>query len=568
MKRYLYLTLQLFLLFFIISCATKNVVPVATVQPSTVDADLSCSYFYFLWGAHAEFNQHYEEAQEAYEKALICDPSILYIREKLPILLLRMGKTDEAIAWLSEAIAREPEEINYRLLLASLHIQQKEYAQATELYELASKQKPEDHAIKLRLGLLYSQTEQFDKAERIFNELRSDDEESYAAYLALARLYRRNQQFDRAAESYERALDLNWSKDLAYELAQFYLGQHQYEKALRIVTTVTDNDPFDESGALSRVQVLLDLQRSAQALEELEHIREYSRNPTKIDVIIAKILIHDNRIAEATALLTKAAGNAEDSEPEYLLGLIAYQRGNMTSSLDHLGHVSKTSHQHDEAVYLQSQILQELDKTEAAISLLKRSISDKESRSPLFYVLLSAIYQKQNNYREAATLMIAGIDAYPDNPELIFEYGMVLERSGQHEKAVSQMEKVLSLQPEHAEALNYLGYTWADQNRNLDKALQYIKKANEIRPDNGFILDSLGWVYYRLGKFAKAAEELERAIELEPDDPHIYEHLGDTYSSLGNKAKALTNYRNAARLFHDVQRKKLVQDKIDALQHQ
>jgi len=125
------------------------------------------------------------------------------------------------------------------------------------------------------------------------------------------------------------------------------------------------------------------------------------------------------------------------------------------------------------------------------------------------------------------------------------------------------MEKVLALQADHVEALNYLGYTWADNNINLDKALEYIQKANGLKPDNGFILDSLGWVYFRLGDLEKAGNELERAIALEPEDPNIQEHLGDVYQAAGQKEKARHAWRKAMDLFKEGDKKGKVQKKID-----
>ena len=129
------------------------------------------------------------------------------------------------------------------------------------------------------------------------------------------------------------------------------------------------------------------------------------------------------------------------------------------------------------------------------------------------------------------------------------------------------MQQVLELQPDHAEALNFIGYTWADKNMNLEKALEYITRAAELKPDNGFIIDSLGWVYYRLGKFHKAVKELQRSLELEPEDPNIYEHLGDVYHSLNKIPQALENYKRAYEKYIDVDKKSAVQKKIHALEN-
>jgi tetratricopeptide (TPR) repeat protein len=127
------------------------------------------------------------------------------------------------------------------------------------------------------------------------------------------------------------------------------------------------------------------------------------------------------------------------------------------------------------------------------------------------------------------------------------------------------MEKVLELQPAHVEALNYLGYTWAENNVHLDKALEFINKAIALKPDNGFILDSLGWVYFRMGELEKAKTALERAIVLEPEDPYILEHMGDIYQAGVQKDKARDSWYKARELSKDQEMKEKIEKKIDAL---
>ncbi len=128
------------------------------------------------------------------------------------------------------------------------------------------------------------------------------------------------------------------------------------------------------------------------------------------------------------------------------------------------------------------------------------------------------------------------------------------------------MEKVLELQPNHAEALNYLGYTWADNNVNLEKALEYIQKSIALKPGNGYIRDSLGWVYFRLGQLDMAVQEILEALKLEPNDPHIYEHLGEIYHAQGKESEALKAYQKAEELFVDQSKKLRMQEKINELQ--
>ena len=94
--------------------------------------------------------------------------------------------------------------------------------------------------------------------------------------------------------------------------------------------------------------------------------------------------------------------------------------------------------------------------------------------------------------------------------------------------------------------LNYLGYTWVDQSQNLKTAMDYIRKAVKLKPDDGYYVDSLGWAYYRLGNLQAAVENLERAVELKPDDPIINDHLGDAYWRVGRTLEAKYQWQQSA----------------------
>ena len=236
--------------------------------------------------------------------------------------------------------------------------------------------------------------------------------------------------------------------------------------------------------------------------------------------------------------------------------------------MSHLALVTITSDIFEESIYLQTRIYKKLGQPENSTKLLTKHISNPDSRSPLFYVLLSTLYQEQKKIPEAIALLKTAVNIYHDNPQLFFEYGLLLEKNGMYQQAINNMEKVIELQPDHAEALNFIGYTLADNNIHLDRALDYIQKAVKLKPDNGYITDSLGWVYFRMGELDLAAAKLEYASELEPGDPHIYEHLGDVYRALEKKTKALQTYRKAYKLFTNEKKRLEVRDKIDALKKQ
>jgi Tfp pilus assembly protein PilF len=186
------------------------------------------------------------------------------------------------------------------------------------------------------------------------------------------------------------------------------------------------------------------------------------------------------------------------------------------------------------------------------------------------YVLLASLYQLKKKEDLGRQTFVRAIQAYPDNDQLLYEYGLFLDYRGEHQQAMDVMQKVIKLQPEHAAALNYVGYTWADKKVHLDKAFKYIKRAVELKPDNGYIRDSLGWVYYRQGKLDEAIKTLEEAVRLSPDDPAILDHLGDVYLEAGRTADALRTYKKALKLFKDPdgEEYRRVQEKITILERQ
>ena len=139
-----------------------------------------------------------------------------------------------------------------------------------------------------------------------------------------------------------------------------------------------------------------------------------------------------------------------------------------------------------------------------------------------------------------------------------FQLGAAYERNRQYDTAAKIFNKAIGMSPEYHNAMNYLGYMWADINRNLDEATTLIIKANELEPDNAAYVDSLGWLYFRQGKFDEALTELLRAAELTKDEPDstIFEHIGDAHQALGQADKAKAAWQRAHELL-DVQLEKV-----------
>ncbi|HMK73033.1 MAG TPA: tetratricopeptide repeat protein [Myxococcaceae bacterium] len=158
---------------------------------------------------------------------------------------------------------------------------------------------------------------------------------------------------------------------------------------------------------------------------------------------------------------------------------------------------------------------------------------------------LAVLLERQGRPQEAIALLTRALDQRPRQESLLFSLAAAYERSGDHQQSITRMREVLALNPDNASALNFIGYTLADQGMDLDEAERMLKRALELRPDTGAFLDSLGWVYFRRHDLARAVPTLERAAALEPDEPVIAEHLGDAYLGQDRKQDAASSYRRA-----------------------
>jgi Flp pilus assembly protein TadD len=192
--------------------------------------------------------------------------------------------------------------------------------------------------------------------------------------------------------------------------------------------------------------------------------------------------------------------------------------------------------------------LDTIDKTEEAKQRLQKLL--KEHPDDIDAIMaLGSILRGRKEFAECAQVYSKGVDtiANPERPNwLIFYFrGICNERAKAWDKAEADLKQALKLYPDQPHVLNYLGYSWIDQGINLDEGMRMIRRAVEQRPDDGYIVDSLGWAYFRTGNYDEAVKNLERAVELKPDDPTINDHLGDAYAKIGRTLEAEFQWAHA-----------------------
>ncbi len=230
------------------------------------------------------------------------------------------------------------------------------------------------------------------------------------------------------------------------------------------------------------------------------------------------------------------------------------------------GQVPDTSPLRDNADIQTGLTLDVLGRSDESIAFLKGIVAQNAKDTDAL-TTLGNIQREQKHYGDAITSYTQAMASLPAGDKsawsLLYFRGISYERDKQWPAAEADFKQALVLYPDQPLVLNYLGYSWVDRGVHLDEAFQMLRKAVALRPEDGFIVDSLGWAHYRLGDYAEAVKELERAIELKPGDPTINDHLGDAYWRVGRKLDAQFQWNHARDLKPEPEDLPAILDKIE-----
>lgn len=241
-----------------------------------------------------------------------------------------------------------------------------------------------------------------------------------------------------------------------------------------------------------------------------------------------RLLGHDNADLKAAARTLYAQGLAELGRVEEALETLSAKSG-------------------DDRRWLGArlEILFNHGREEEAESQLAK-LAESGKSTDLFFA--ARLYQRKEDYEPVVRLMERLVEDEPESLQALFMLGAAYERQDARGQSIATFQRILEIQPDYAPALNYLGYMWSEQGVNLQQALEMVLRAVALDPDNGAYVDSLGWIYYQLGRYDEAREHLEWASRLVPTDSTIFEHLGDLFVRLEEVSRARDTYQKAVDL--------------------
>ncbi len=507
--------------------------------------------------------------------------------------LQREGKKDEAVAVLQTLTDLAPSPQMY-LELANLYWGLNMREKTTEVLEKGLKEFPEDQKLTFYLANAYQLRRYYDKAEATLRGYLDKHPEDQAAVQELTAILIEAESYDEALALLSKTPDDASSAAMLYYRSKAYSGLGDRTRAIASLKKALAKDPNlmagwaelgylqeidkDYKSAVETYKRMLDLGEEGDEVW-LRLIKLYLKlkNPEKALAILDQApqergfifeaisaFIDEGYSKEASTLLDRMADESPDN-PDMLFyrAVLAYEgEKNLQKAYDLLAQAPKDHSHYDKSLTFRIQLALEMDKPKLALELIaegQKAYPDKKE----FWNLEAAVYDRMGNTLLASQVLQKAAERWPDDPDTLYRYGVALEKLHRRDESVEVMEKIVAMAPDHADALNFLGYTLAEKGKDLDRAFKLIRKALEQSPDNPYFLDSLAWAYHIKGEKKLAWEEIRRCVAGNVEDPIIWEHYGDIAASVGEKKEAAKGYRKALEL--GPQDEQAVKDKLDAL---
>jgi tetratricopeptide (TPR) repeat protein len=500
-----------------------------------------------------------------------------------------------AIEQYEQIIKIEPDNVDDHLLLGRLYRMNNDLQKAEREFKLAVKLQPDSEEAVTTLAYLYNEEGDATRAVQVLSSV-PDAGRSAKMYSALGYTYEQQKQYKEAIDAYRRAIELDRDNlDAIRGLAENLMNDGQTDAALEQYKIIADANPEDAQTYLHMAEIYRKSGKFDLALENLKKAESMVQDSIEVPYNMAAVYQAQGRFDEAAQTLSDLLKKTEKTDNSYTQG----ERNNRAVFLERLGTVYRDQDKYNEAIEAFRKMIalgddnavrgyqQIIDTYREAKQWQQATVVAKEATQKLpndrglqmvyaaqladtgapdkalaevqsmlkgkgddrdVYITLAQMNTRLKRWDDAQKALDKAeqLSTKPDDKEYVyFLRGSSFERQKKYDQAEEMFRKVLASDPQNAMTLNYLGYMLADRGMKLEEAVGLIKKAVELEPSNGAYMDSLGWAYFRQGKFELAEEELVKASQRIGTDPTVHDHLGDVYQKMGRLKLAVAHWERA-----------------------
>ena len=500
----------------------------------------------YLAARHAAVLNDYENAATYYTRALAKQPGNVEMMEQAVLYKVAAGRVSDAVPIARSLVEKKPGHRIAQLVLVVDAIGKGEHEAAAE--RLDEHGSDSFNVITARLLEGWNELARGDgeAAQEAFGKLDSQrlfavfgryhaalaaaiDGDADAADAAFVKAVGDKAPSPRLAEAYGRFLE---REDRADEAAELYAEALRGAPGDAVLEAAIDRATSAEAGT-PELMIPTAESGAAEALFGLAGAFAREDGGVRLSLVYVQLALHlDDTMDPARILL----GNVMEAQQRW------------DDAAETFARIGEDSPYFRTAQIGRADALGRIERVDEALEALE-GLEENYPEDVSLPIARGDLLRRVERYAEAGTAYDRALGMI-DEPEprhwsLFYARGVTQERIGNWDKAEADLQQALEFRPDQAHVLNYLGYSWIEQGRNLEEARGMIEKAVRLRPDDGYITDSLGWVQYRLGDFDQAVETMERAVELMPTDPVINDHYGDTLWIVGRRLEARFQWKRA-----------------------
>lgn len=490
---------------------------ISTLDPKDTDTLLMLGRLY-------KVAQNSVEAEKVYKKVLVADPDNEDALTGLAIVYADLGNSKEASDLLRKVADKNPS-LRTLTALAGQYEQMREYGLAAETLRRALEATPGNVEVKRAYAQNLLLADQLDEALKVYTELAAEDKKDWQSWLRVSQIYRQRKEFAKAREAQNKAAAIDPSSlEIKYNEVSLLEAEGREKEAIGALAELLSNTAkrtYSTGEKANRLVLLERLGLMYRHSEQYDKAVETFRQIAELDSATG------GRAYAQIVDTLRIARQYPKALDEAAIGIKKYPEDRVLRGV-------------------RASLLAEVGKTDEAVAETKKLLDGKNDRDT--WVALAQIYEKARQYDEMSKALDEAeklsTDA-EDKESVAFMRGAMFEKRKDYDGAEREFRRVLETNPKNASALNYLGYMLADRNVKLEEALGLIRKAVDLDPNNGAYLDSLGWVYYRMGDLEQAERYLRSAIERFSKDPTVHDHLADVLAKQGNLKDAVVHWQQS-----------------------
>jgi tetratricopeptide (TPR) repeat protein len=530
-------------------------------------ADQPTAGYYFVLRRYLEGEGQIPDAIEALKHAIQLEPDAAEPRAELAALYARQDRADDAIHAAEDALKVDPQnrEANRILgsVLAAVSEQRASGRPAAEIeayqvraiaaLEIARANTLPDLAVDLTLARLYLAKDRPADAVPLLRRI-IDEQPSFGdGWLLLSSALEASDHPDEAADTLKAALEeLPTLFRARIQLAELYERERRWPQAADAWADAQEKDQRNTEIAARRAGALLSADKAADARTVITEALKLKPGDARLSYLLAQCEreLGNLDVAETIARQLQSS-RPDDVRGVYLLAQILESRGRYQEVVDLLKPtIARLKTDDDQASQVamlldaQGLALQELQRNDEAIAVFREAVQ-RAPDEPVRHAVLIQGLTAANHHAQAVTAAEAARQKFPDDSGVAYQLGAALDRSGRRDDAERTFRDIIAHDPLDANALNYLGYMFAEHATRLDEAVSLIQRALKVEPDNPSFLDSLGWAYVQQGKFDLADPPLSTAADKLPKNSVIKDHLGDLRLKQSRPIDAIAAWKRA-----------------------